>query len=107
MFDYEAAFSRNIGWVTESEQSKLRKARVAIGGLGGVGDVRAQHREPVEPAHHLVQAARPGPAAWAVVDDQHDDGWQRLARRVFTQRTLPNGQKERSPALQPIPADRI
>jgi hypothetical protein len=37
MFDYEAAFSRNIGWVTESEQSALKNARVAIGGLVGLG----------------------------------------------------------------------
>ena len=36
-FDYDAAYSRNIGWVTEAEQGKLRKARVAIAGLGGVG----------------------------------------------------------------------
>ena len=38
-FDYDQAFSRNIGWVTEAEQSKLRNARVAIGGMGGVGGV--------------------------------------------------------------------
>ncbi|MGB0936520.1 MAG: ThiF family adenylyltransferase [Colwellia sp.] len=37
MFNYEEAFSRNIGWVTEEEQQKLRHAKVAIGGLGGVG----------------------------------------------------------------------
>ncbi|GAA5135583.1 ThiF family adenylyltransferase [Thalassotalea piscium] len=37
MFNYEEAFSRNIGWVTEAEQQKLRNTRVAIGGLGGVG----------------------------------------------------------------------
>ena len=36
-FDYEKAFSRNIGWVTASEQLKLKGARVAIAGLGGVG----------------------------------------------------------------------
>ena len=36
-FDYDQAFSRNIGWVTESEQQRLRRSRVAIGGLGGVG----------------------------------------------------------------------
>ncbi|MEO6276413.1 ThiF family adenylyltransferase [Roseateles sp.] len=36
-FDYGRAFSRNIGWVTETEQEKLRSARVAIAGLGGVG----------------------------------------------------------------------
>jgi len=36
-FDYEAAFSRNIGWVTETEQQFLRTRRIAIAGLGGVG----------------------------------------------------------------------
>ncbi|MES9853002.1 MAG: ThiF family adenylyltransferase [Candidatus Thiodiazotropha sp. L084R] len=36
-FDYKNAFSRNIGWVTEEEQQRLRQARVAIAGLGGVG----------------------------------------------------------------------
>ena len=36
-FDYAAAFSRNIGWVTEGEQAKLKKSRIAIAGLGGVG----------------------------------------------------------------------
>ncbi len=37
VFSYEKAFSRNIGWVTEKEQARLRQARVAIAGLGGVG----------------------------------------------------------------------
>lgn len=37
MFDYNTAFSRNIGWVTDEEQARLRNAKVAIGGLGGVG----------------------------------------------------------------------
>jgi len=36
-FNYERAFSRNIGWVTASEQQTLRRKRVAIAGLGGVG----------------------------------------------------------------------
>src|SRR5215213_8249798 len=36
-FDYRAAFSRNIGWLTEAEQSTLQGARLAIAGLGGVG----------------------------------------------------------------------
>ncbi len=36
-FDYDRAFSRNIGWVTQPEQAKLNKARIAIAGLGGVG----------------------------------------------------------------------
>ncbi len=37
MFDYQQAFSRNIGWVTEVEQEILRTKRIAIAGLGGVG----------------------------------------------------------------------
>lgn len=36
-FDYRTAFSRNIGWLTEAEQSLLRHKRIAIAGLGGVG----------------------------------------------------------------------
>ncbi|MBA4344263.1 MAG: hypothetical protein C0423_19160 [Methylibium sp.] len=40
-FSYESAFSRNIGWFTESEQERLRNCRVAIGGLGGVGGSHA------------------------------------------------------------------
>ena len=36
-FDYFAAFSRNIGWITASEQETLRGKRVAIAGMGGVG----------------------------------------------------------------------
>ena len=36
-FDYDRAFSRNIGWITQIEQAKLKQSRVAIAGLGGVG----------------------------------------------------------------------
>lgn len=36
-FDYQTAFSRNIGWITPAEQERLRQARVAIAGMGGVG----------------------------------------------------------------------
>lgn len=35
-FNYKEAFSRNIGWVTESEQAQLQNSKVAIAGLGGV-----------------------------------------------------------------------
>jgi molybdopterin/thiamine biosynthesis adenylyltransferase len=38
-FNYESAFSRNIGWVTESEQQVLRHKKVAIAGCGGVGGI--------------------------------------------------------------------
>ena len=36
-FDYHTAFQRNLGWVTESEQSQLANKRIAIAGMGGVG----------------------------------------------------------------------
>jgi molybdopterin/thiamine biosynthesis adenylyltransferase len=47
-FDYQIAFSRNLGWVTEEEQARLRRARIAIAGLGGVGGI------------HLLTLARLG-----------------------------------------------
>ncbi len=37
MFNYQQAFSRNIGWVTEAEQLQLKNKRIAIAGAGGVG----------------------------------------------------------------------
>lgn len=55
-FDYDKAFSRNIGWVTESEQTRLRQSRVAIGGLGGVGGV------------HLLTLARLGIGRFNIAD---------------------------------------
>ncbi len=36
-FRYEEAFARNLGWVTEGEQQRLRDRTVGIAGLGGVG----------------------------------------------------------------------
>jgi molybdopterin/thiamine biosynthesis adenylyltransferase len=41
-FDYNKAFSRNIGWFTEQEQSVLRSKKVAIAGCGGVGGIHSQ-----------------------------------------------------------------
>jgi molybdopterin/thiamine biosynthesis adenylyltransferase len=38
-FNYDEAFSRNIGWLTRQEQETLRHKRVAIAGLGGVGGI--------------------------------------------------------------------
>jgi len=55
-FDYHGAFSRNIGWVTETEQLKLRQTHVAIGGLGGVGGV------------HLLTLARLGIGKFSISD---------------------------------------
>ena len=42
MFDYDEAFSRNLGWLTPREQQRLRGARVAVAGMGGVGGVHVQ-----------------------------------------------------------------
>ncbi len=55
-FDYGAAFSRNIGWVTLAEQARLRTARVAVAGLGGVGGA------------HVLTLARLGIGAFHVAD---------------------------------------
>lgn len=55
-FDYDQAFSRNLGWVTESEQVLLRGKRVAIAGLGGVGGI------------HLLTLARLGIGKFNIAD---------------------------------------
>ena len=55
-FDYTRAFSRNLGWVTETEQGRLRNARVAIAGLGGVGGA------------HLLTLARLGLGSFNIAD---------------------------------------
>ena len=55
-FDYDKAFSRNIGWVTNQEQAVLRTKRVAIAGGGGVGGV------------HLLTMARLGIGAFHIAD---------------------------------------
>lgn len=36
-FEYELAFSRNLGWITTEEQAVLKSKKVAIAGCGGVG----------------------------------------------------------------------
>lgn len=55
-FDYDRAFSRNIGWVTQAEQARLRKSRIAIAGLGGVGGA------------HLLTLARLGISQFNIAD---------------------------------------
>jgi molybdopterin/thiamine biosynthesis adenylyltransferase len=55
-FDYATAFSRNIGWLTEAEQERLRHKRVAIAGVGGVGGI------------HLLTLARLGIAKFNIAD---------------------------------------
>lgn len=55
-FDYDRAFSRNIGWLTRAEQQTLRGKRVAIAGLGGVG------------GSHLLTLTRLGIGAFNIAD---------------------------------------
>jgi len=55
-FDYQAAFTRNIGWVSPAEQAALRTKRVAIAGLGGVG------------GSHLLTLTRLGIGAFNLAD---------------------------------------
>jgi molybdopterin/thiamine biosynthesis adenylyltransferase len=56
VFDYHEAFSRNLGWVTEQEQDRLRSSRVAIAGMGGVG------------GFHLLTLSRLGVGAFNLAD---------------------------------------
>jgi molybdopterin/thiamine biosynthesis adenylyltransferase len=56
MFDYDRAFSRNIGWLTAAEQQTLRSKRIAVAGLGGVG------------GSHLLTLARLGIGAFHIAD---------------------------------------
>ena len=68
-FDYDVAFSRNIGWVTEAEQKLLRNCRVAVGGLGVVG------------GSHTLTLARLGIGAFTITDLDTFD-WANMNRQA-------------------------
>jgi molybdopterin/thiamine biosynthesis adenylyltransferase len=55
-FNYNAAFSRNIGWTLPEEQQLLRQKKVAIAGCGGVGCI------------HTLTLARLGIGRFALAD---------------------------------------
>jgi tRNA A37 threonylcarbamoyladenosine dehydratase len=55
-FDYDEAFSRNLGWITAWEQQVLRTKRIAIAGMGGVG------------GSHLLTLVRLGIGAFHIAD---------------------------------------
>ncbi|WP_371192508.1 ThiF family adenylyltransferase [Glaciecola sp. SC05] len=55
-FDYDNAFSRNIGWLTPAEQSQLKDKKVAVAGCGGVG------------AEYIVTLARLGIQHFNIAD---------------------------------------
>src|ERR1700760_1266816 len=56
VFSYGDAFSRNLGWLTESEQQSLRNKTIAIAGMGGVGGI------------HMLTLARLGFANFRIAD---------------------------------------
>lgn len=56
VFDYDSAFSRNIGWTTPEEQQLLRQKKIAIAGCGGVGGI------------HTLTLARLGVGRFALAD---------------------------------------
>lgn len=61
-FDYENAFSRNLGWLSREEQVKISKVRIGIPGMGGVG------------GHHVHTLARLGFSHFKLADfDQFDE----------------------------------
>lgn len=55
-YSYERAFSRNLGWVNDIEQEKIRNTVVGIPGLGGVG------------GHHVHALARLGFSKFKIAD---------------------------------------
>ncbi|XSG84311.1 MAG: ThiF family adenylyltransferase [Methylohalobius sp. ZOD2] len=55
-FIYHETFSRNLGWITATEQEILRTKRIAIAGMGGVG------------GRHLLTLARLGIGAFHIAD---------------------------------------
>ena len=60
-FDYDHAFSRNLGWLTAQEQQALRRKRIAIAGLGGVG------------GSHLLTLTRLGIGRFHLAEFDHFD----------------------------------
>ena len=75
-FDYNTAFSRNIGWVTDAEQQTLRNIRVAIAGMGGVGGI------------HLLTLARLGVGKFNIADFDTFDQVNFNRQAGATMRTL-------------------
>lgn len=68
-FDYDTAFSRNIGWLTPAEQATLRDKKIAIAGLGGAGGV------------HLLTLARLGIGRFHIADLDRFD-WVNFNRQA-------------------------
>lgn len=68
-FNYEEAFSRTLGWITDAELQVLNRSRVAIGGLGGVG------------GSHALTLARLGVGRFTLADMDTFD-WPNMNRQA-------------------------
>lgn len=55
-WQYETAFSRNIGLLTEAEQARVKSVKISIAGMGGVG------------GSHLISLVRQGFTRFAIAD---------------------------------------
>jgi len=55
-FNYDIAFSRNLGWISEEEFKRIKEFKIAIAGMGGVG------------GSHLVTLVRMGFSRFVIAD---------------------------------------
>ena len=53
-FQYDLAFTRNLGWITEPEAQAIKKIRVGILGLGGVGGVYCEVLARLGVSHFII-----------------------------------------------------
>jgi len=83
-FDYDTAFSRNLGWLSAADQARLRHSRVAIAGVGGVGAV------------HLMTLARLGISRFHLADMDHYELANFNRQISASQRTLGQHKAEAS-----------
>jgi len=102
-FDYQEAFSRNIGWITRDEQEILRNSRIAIAGMGGVGGAHllTLSRLGVGNFHisdlddfEVANFNRQAGANMGTIGQQKVDVLQEMAKSLNPQqniRTFPNG----------------
>lgn len=74
-FNYELAFSRNLGFLSRAEQNEISKKTIAIPGMGGVG------------GHHMHSLARLGFRRFKIADfdtfEQHNFNRQ-IGARIST-----------------------
>ncbi|OMH25660.1 ThiF family adenylyltransferase [Motiliproteus sp. MSK22-1] len=93
MYNYDAAVSRNIGWVTLDEQNTLRQKRIAIAGLGGVGGA------------HLITLSRLGIGGFNISDfdtfEVHNFNRQQGASMSTLDRPKLDVMKERALDINP------